>query len=198
MAALLAPWARQLYALEPNAHMRGVLRQNLAAFPHARIIAATAEATGLPDQCADAIVIAEAYHWFDNEAARAELRRILAPGGQVFLLWNHFSGNTWDAEQQAIQQQYRTAPRLPQVPGSSRADALFGPGQWQRHTFDNTIRQTLQRFLGGMSSASFAPEEDTAPGRAFLQECRALFDRHAEDGLLTTHIVTVCYAGSIP
>lgn len=197
MAALLAPWAQVLYAIEPNVHMRSVLRQNLASLPNARVIAATAENTVLPDAGVDAIVIAEAFHWFDNAATRAELRRILRPGGRVFLLWNRFTGNAWDAERNDIHQRHRTTPRLPQISGNERADALFGSGRWQRHEFDNTIRQTLQRFLGGMSSASFAPEADTVAGKAFLKECRALFDRHAEEGLLTTRITTVCYTGCL-
>lgn len=75
---------------------------------------------------------------------------------------------------------------------------LFGAGCWQRLTFDNTIHQTLQRFLGGMSSASYAPETGTAEGEAFARECRALFGRHAMQGLLTTHITTVCYTGTLP
>ncbi|MBQ2953391.1 MAG: methyltransferase domain-containing protein [Clostridia bacterium] len=201
MAALLAPWAGTLYAVEPNAHMRGLLRQNLAAFPNSRIIPATAECTRLPDRSVDAIVIAEAYHWFDGDAARAEIRRILTPGGRVFLLWNHFGGadnpNPFDQEMQALHQRHRTTPQLPRFAGAQRADALFGPGCWQRLTFDNTLRQTLPRFLGGMSSASYAPEAGTAAGEAFTRECRALFDRYAEGGLLTTRITTVCFTGII-
>lgn len=202
MAALLAPWAGALYAVEPNAHMRGLLRQNLAAFPHARVIAATAECTRLPDHSVDAITIAEAYHWFDNDAARAEIRRILKPGGQVFLLWNRFGGtenpNPYDAEMVALHQRYRTAPPQPRISSAQRADMLFGQGGWQRLTFDNTIRQTLQRFLGGMESASYAPESGTAPGEAFRRECRDLFSRHAAGGLLTTRITTECCTGSLP
>lgn len=197
MAALLAAFAGQLCAVEPNAHMRSVLKANLAAFPQARVIAATAEHTGLPDRSMDAIVIAEAYHWFDNEATRAEIRRILRPGGHVFLLWNHFGGNAYDAEMQAIHSAHRTTSRLPQFSGAQRADALFGPGRWQRLEFDNTIRQTLQRFLGGMHSASYAPEAGTVAGEAFRRACRELFDRHACQGLLTTRITTVCYAGTL-
>lgn len=202
MAALLAPWAGQLYAVEPNVHMRTMLRQNLAAFPQAHIIPATAESTHLPDASLDAITIAEAYHWFDSDATRAEIRRILKPGGRVFLLWNHFGGkenpNPFDQEMTELHRQYRTMPRLPQFAGEQRSDALFGPGRWQRLTFDNTIRQTLQRFLGGMSSASYAPETGTAEGKAFDRDCRALFERHAVQGLLTTHITTVCYTGTLP
>lgn len=197
MAALLAPWAAKLYAVEPSAQMRGVLRSRLAGFPQAQVIAATAEATRLPQASVDAIVVAEAYHWFDNEAARAEIRHILRPGGHVFLLRNHFSGNPYDAEMAAINRQYRTAPRLPQRRGCERADDLFGPDGWVQHTFDNTIRQRLARFLGGMCSSSFAPEAGTVAGEDFRRECRALFDRYAEGSLLTTHITTVCYCGTL-
>lgn len=198
MAALLAPWTGLLYAVEPNAHMRGVLRQNLAAFPNTRVVAATAEGIPLPDHSVDAIIIAEAYHWFDNAAAQAEIRRILKPGGRVFLLWNRFGGDPWDAERDEINRRFRTTPRQPRRTGPQRADDLFGKGRWQRLTFDNTLRQTLQRFLGGMSSSSFAPEAGTVDGEAFRAECRALFDRHAVGGLLTTHITTVCYTGTLP
>lgn len=197
MAALLAPWAGTLYAVEPNIHMRSLLRQNLAAFPHVQIITATAENTRLPDHSIDAIVIAEAYHWFDNEATRAEIRRILKPGGHVFLLWNRFRGNAYSAEMAAIHARYRTTPRQPQKTGNERADALFGTGAWQYQEFDNTIQQTLSRFLGGMSSASHAPESGTAAGMAFKRECQALFEKHAERDLLTTHIITACYTGTL-
>jgi SAM-dependent methyltransferase len=50
--------------------------------------AATAEA--LPFQAAslDAITVAQAFHWFDAEAALEEFHRVLRPGGRLGLLWN--------------------------------------------------------------------------------------------------------------
>src|SRR5947209_3039744 len=48
----------------------------------------TAEATGLPDAVATAVLVAQAFHWFDAPAALGEFHRILRPLGSVALLWN--------------------------------------------------------------------------------------------------------------
>lgn len=48
----------------------------------------TAEATGLPAECADLVTVAQAWHWFDADAAARECLRILRPGGVLALLWN--------------------------------------------------------------------------------------------------------------
>lgn len=45
--------------------------------------------TGLPDGCADRIIAAQAFHWFDPEACRIECQRLLVDGGEVFLAWNN-------------------------------------------------------------------------------------------------------------
>ncbi len=47
---------------------------------------APAEASGLPDHCADLVTVAQAAHWFDLSAFYAEVRRVLKPGG-LLALW---------------------------------------------------------------------------------------------------------------
>ncbi|GAA1314182.1 class I SAM-dependent methyltransferase [Brachybacterium tyrofermentans] len=49
---------------------------------------APAEATGLPDSSAELVTVAQAWHWFDAEAASDEVTRLLAPGGVLALVWN--------------------------------------------------------------------------------------------------------------
>ena len=49
---------------------------------------AAAEATGLPAASAELVTVAQAWHWFDAEAASAEVERLLAPGGVLALVWN--------------------------------------------------------------------------------------------------------------
>jgi len=197
LAVLLAPHVKLLYALEPSAQMRRMLALRTESFPQVQAMSATAERIPLPDGSVDAITVAEAYHWFDNEETRAEFRRILRPGGHVFLLWNHFEHNDYDEQMKSIQQDHRTYPRPRQRTGAQRADDLYGPGHWERFAFDNTMYQTFRQFYGGMSSASFAPQAGTVAGQAFERAVRQLFEAHAHKGLLTTHVTAVCYAGTL-
>jgi SAM-dependent methyltransferase len=62
--------------VEPDAGMRAV-----AATRGVRVVEGTAEATGLPDQCADIVTAGQALHWFDPERTFPEIARILRPGG---------------------------------------------------------------------------------------------------------------------
>ena len=56
---------------------------------------APAEQTGLPVGCADIVVAATAWHWFDPAEVQAEILRILKPQGAVAVLSNHLD-NTQD------------------------------------------------------------------------------------------------------
>jgi SAM-dependent methyltransferase len=72
-------------AVEPLAEMRAQLE---AAVPQARALAGSAEAIPLPSSSADAVVAAQAFHWFDHERALPELARVLRPHGVLGLIWN--------------------------------------------------------------------------------------------------------------
>jgi len=56
--------------------------------PQLRVLAATAEDTGLPDGCEDLVTCAQAWHWLDEDAASREAHRILRPGGALAVVWN--------------------------------------------------------------------------------------------------------------
>ncbi|HXS43099.1 MAG TPA: class I SAM-dependent methyltransferase [Solirubrobacteraceae bacterium] len=69
-------------AVEPVAEMR-------AALPaRARAVDGTAEAMPLAAASADAVTVAQAFHWFDGDRALAEIHRVLRPGGGLGLVWN--------------------------------------------------------------------------------------------------------------
>lgn len=53
-----------------------------------RTVVGTAEETGLEGASADVVASAQAWHWFDTEAASQEARRLLKPGGVLALVWN--------------------------------------------------------------------------------------------------------------
>jgi SAM-dependent methyltransferase len=72
-------------AVEPVPAMRAVLERSV---PQARVSDGTAEALPLDGGSVDAIVVAQAFHWFDGPAALAEFHRVLRAGGRVALIWN--------------------------------------------------------------------------------------------------------------
>ena len=82
---LLVPTGAELVAVEPVAGMRAQLD---AAVPGIEVLDGTAENLPLPDESVDAVVCAQAWHWFDGAAALAEVRRVLRPGGALAVVFN--------------------------------------------------------------------------------------------------------------
>jgi SAM-dependent methyltransferase len=72
-------------AVEPDPRMRAVLARN---HPTARCHASGSTSLPVPDGSVDAVLVADAWHWFDAEATMDEVRRVLRPGGWLGLVWN--------------------------------------------------------------------------------------------------------------
>src|ERR1700710_654683 len=69
----------------------------------AQALAGSAEQVPLPDRSVDAVLVGQAWHWFDQARALAEVRRVLRPGGTLGLLWNVFDDRVpWVAELVAL------------------------------------------------------------------------------------------------
>ncbi|HTY27338.1 MAG TPA: class I SAM-dependent methyltransferase [Mycobacterium sp.] len=75
----------EVVAVDPIAEMLELLS---SALPNTPALLGTAEQIPLPDSHVDAVLVAQAWHWFDPERAVAEVARVLRPGGRLGLLWN--------------------------------------------------------------------------------------------------------------
>src|SRR5262249_648330 len=84
---LLLESGATVYAVEPNDEMRAAAERDLAS-ERFHSVRGRAEATTLPDASIDLATAAQAFHWFDVEATRRELVRILRPAGLAVLVWN--------------------------------------------------------------------------------------------------------------
>lgn len=72
-------------AVEPVAAMRERLAERVPGVP---ALDGTAQSMPLPDASTDAVVCAQAFHWFATRDALVEIRRVLRPGGVLGLVWN--------------------------------------------------------------------------------------------------------------
>jgi ubiquinone/menaquinone biosynthesis C-methylase UbiE len=67
--------------------------------------AATAEATGLPDACADVVSAAQCWHWFDRPLAMREAARLLRRDARLVIVhfdWLPLAGNVVEATERLI------------------------------------------------------------------------------------------------
>lgn len=75
----------QVIAVEPVAQM---LEKLSLAWPQVLAVSGTATDLPLPDASVDAVVCAQAFHWFARTEALDEIARVLKPGGKLGLIWN--------------------------------------------------------------------------------------------------------------
>ncbi|WP_019971491.1 class I SAM-dependent methyltransferase [Mycobacterium sp. 141] len=72
-------------AVDPIPEMLELLTNSLPGTP---ALLGTAEEIPLADNSVDAVLVAQAWHWFDPDRAVAEVSRVLRPGGRLGLVWN--------------------------------------------------------------------------------------------------------------
>jgi len=85
LTRLLTATGASVIAVEPIDEMRAALAE---AVPGVDVRAGTAEAIPLLAASVDAVVVAQAFHWFAGEPALAEIARVLTSTGRLGLVWN--------------------------------------------------------------------------------------------------------------
>jgi SAM-dependent methyltransferase len=107
---LLATGAN-IIAVEPVQEM---LAQLTRILPTVAARSGTAESIPVNNGALDAVVCAQAFHWFATKAALAEICRVLKPGGHLGLIWNVRNESVdWCAAMTAIMAPYEgDAPRF--------------------------------------------------------------------------------------
>ena len=94
LALPLAARGVAVRAVEPASAMLDVLREGARGLPVDPVHAA-AEETGLPDGAATLVLVADALHWIEPEAAGREAARLLAPGGAVAVVEVRIRGSAF-------------------------------------------------------------------------------------------------------
>jgi SAM-dependent methyltransferase len=201
LTALLLERAGYVFAVEPNANMRRVAEDAFAGNPAFSSVAATAEATTLPDRSIDLITAGQAFHWFEPAQTRREFARILRPGGWVALVWNdrRTAGapflEAYDRLLRDHAVDYANVKHKRFTPAA--LEAFFGGPHLQRASFPYAQILDLQGLERRLLSSSYTPAPGQPGHEAMLQALAALFARHQRDGAVQIDYDSTVFYGRI-
>jgi SAM-dependent methyltransferase len=156
-------------AVDPLAEMLELLS---TALPDTPALLGTAEQIPLPDNSVDAVLVAQAWHWFDPQQAIAEVARVLRPGGRLGLVWN------------ARDERLGWVKDLGRIIGHEDAqfnDAVFVPEPFvdvEHHRVEWTSYLTPQALIDLVASRSYCITQPAAVRTQTLAEVRELLNTH--------------------
>ena len=191
----------RVFGVEPNPEMRAAVEEILGDQTRFTSVEGSAEDTTLPNHSVDFVVAGQAFHWFDAERTREEFARVLGPEGWAVLVWNlrRKDATPFLAAYEQLLQTYRTDRGEIEIwrQDAEMADSLFGPGSFERATFDNEQVLDLDGLKGRLLSVSYVPARDEPGSEAMLREAERIFSEHQTNGTVTIEYDTEVYYGRL-
>ena len=148
LTSVLLDLGLDVVAVEPDDAMRSLID------PRATALAGTAEQVPQEVGPVDAVLVGQAWHWFDAEAALASVHRVLRPGGTLGLLWNVIDDSSgWPL---AVADLVEMEDRLSLVQqGDTRPyDQGDDLGPWSRELFAHAQVADADLVVANMASRS--------------------------------------------
>jgi SAM-dependent methyltransferase len=164
----------QVLAVEPDDGMRAELRRRL---PEITILNGSAEQIPAEEGAVDAVLVGQAFHWFDLDRALSETARVLRPGGVLAAMGNIEDDSVgWVAELSETAQ----AARPIGSPGRGFADVPQHPafGEPEQREFCWRWPRTIDSFLATVSTHSWALVSRPEERAAALAAIRRFLEQH--------------------
>ena len=181
LTEVLARRYARVIAVEPLAELRAILARRVHS---ADVRDGRAENIPLADAEVDAVFAGQAFHWFANDVAVAEIARVLRPGGVLVMLWNQ------DVPPSPLPENYRrrldelrAATPPPRVDEHLLARAPFGEVRHDSVAHEQVSeREDVLAFAASVSwiASRDDREQVLAELGAMLPEGRYVFPMRAE------------------
>jgi len=194
---LIAAQGPTVIGIEPNDDMRTQAENQSLDVENVSYLKGTAEDTTLLDSVADAVLCAQAFHWFDANTALNEFRRILKPGGWAVLMWNErdehdqFTKRYGDLLRELPETKSVEVPRG--AAGQALLDSQLFHSQELKH-YGNKQVVDMDGLIGRAFSASYAPKDKTS-AEQFTEKLKQLFVEFQENGSVSLIYETSVYVG---
>lgn len=176
LTRVIAQTGAETVAVDPDADMLTALQGHVLGVP---TFVGTAEELPLPDASVDAVLLGQAWHWVDVEAASAEIARVLRPGGVLGLVWNIRDESVpWVAELTRAMHGSHAEEML--AGDGVRVAAPFGVLETQTWRWTRTLtRAVLRDMVASRSYIITAPADErerilAAVDELFTAQCRSV------------------------
>ena len=191
-----------VYGVEPNAAMRAAGEDFLRGYPRFRSVAASAEATTLPDHSVDFVTVGTAFHWFALDPTRQEFQRILAPGGWVVVVANirlKDSAPFLRAYELLLRAHCPDYEKISETyPKRAHIRDFLPAADFREKLFPNLQRFDFEGLRGRLLSSSFAPKEDHPNHGPMLADLRRVFAENQECGFVRFDYSCQVHYGHLP
>lgn len=182
LTRLLAARGLDVVGIDPNEDM---LAEARAGGGRAEYRRGEAAATGLADASVALVTAAQAFHWFDADAALAEIHRVLRPGGHAAALWNLRAGSAFMVDYAEVLRrfcrEYRVLESWEQSLAALRSHPrVVAPRELEER---HAQRLDLEGLLGRAWSSSYVIH-GVGDREGFDAALRGLFAAHARGGVL--------------
>ncbi len=190
----LLPRVGRITAVEPSESMRTTFARETG---DVEILDGTDAAIPLGDDSVAAVVVAQAFHWFDAPVALQEIHRVLRPGGGLGLIWNERDVDVawvrdlnhamlWDVRQ----------------PYDARVDyaAIVAAGPFrdvQPATFHHTRTMTHEQVRQLVTTTSYISVMSTAEQSALVRDVSSVLSG-CDDPVQMPYVTNVVTAFSRP
>ncbi|MEU1523107.1 class I SAM-dependent methyltransferase [Nocardia rhamnosiphila] len=196
---LLLRAGHEVFGVEPDDDARAIAERRLARHSAFTSVDGSAERTNLPAGAADPVTAASSMHWFRQDTAVAEMRRILRGTRWCVALWN-FREPAGSEFGEAFDRRWRDLLGPPPAGDRSKienevAEGFFGAAS-HRGSFvaPNPFPCNESQLVGPAASSSKAPPLDTPAWMRVEDSLRSLHSEFEEDGLVWVPYVTyVCF-----
>jgi SAM-dependent methyltransferase len=179
LTRMLTPTGARVVALEPVEPMRHRFSEALAGLP---LVGGMAEALPFDEETFDAVVAAQAFHWFQADRALAEVSRVLRPQGRLGLLWNVRNETVpWVKELTRVIEPYEArAPRehWKAWRGAFSRSDLFGTLHQRRFPHEQRLRP--EGLVERVASMSFIASLPAAERKTVFEQVRGLATTHPD------------------
>ena len=179
-------------SVEPDERMLAVLGRNN---PAAQLHHSSSTRIPVEDGALAAVLVADAWHWFDPEPTVTEVRRVLRPGGWLGLVWNVAAepvepweraladdSDDYDRRSKASSEGLNT--RLSYLDADELETRQF---EW---TWDVTPHH-LASFLATTSMAiALTPDERAASFEETRSKLQAICDEHGREAMPLRHVAS--------